>query len=289
MSGGTLDKTVIAVPSERPRGLGDPCLVVIAGPGLGRRLDLGAPVVEIGRGDDCTFAVPGDQVSRKHASIHRILGKYVVADLGSTNGTFVNGERIEQQSLKDGDQIRVGELVLKYMESNLERHYHEQLVSQARSDSLTGALNKRVFDEDFARAAAQARAAETPLCLVLFDIDRFKAINDALGHQAGDEVLSEVAATTRDALPADASLYRVGGEEFAVVLPACHVKQARGQAEVLRARVAAQPFIYGNQPLSVTLSLGVAELANDGPLGLYHRADEKLYEAKRSGRDRVCG
>jgi two-component system, cell cycle response regulator len=279
-------KTAIAVPSERPKGPGQPCLLIIAGPGMGRRIDLTAEPVEIGRAEDCTISVQSPQISRKHAAIQRIVGKYWVVDLKSTNGTFVNDEKVKQRTLADGDKIKVGELVLKYMESNLELQYHEQILNLANLDPLTNVFNKRVFEMD---AAEEAEANDAkPLSLLLFDIDHFKRLNDTHGHPGGDEVLKGVAELTKNSVPTGGSAYRVGGEEFAILLRATPLAKARELGESLRQTVADRAFEFDGKQISVTISVGVAEL-KDGETSadLYKRTDERLYAAKGGGRNRV--
>lgn len=282
-----LGKTAIAVPSERPKGTGNPCLVILAGPGMGRRIDLGSGVVDIGRSEECAIPVASPQVSRRHASIQRILGRYVVADLESTNGTYLNDRRILQEPLNDGDKIRVGDLILKYMENSIELLYHEQLDSLVREDPLTGVNNKRSFDDDFYRLTGRGEAGDGELGLILFDLDHFKSINDTLGHAAGDEVLRRVASLVQAQLPTSAALYRVGGEEFAVLSSGPDAARAPELAELLRRHVEAYSISHGGKALTVTLSLGVALRRGDGAEELYARADRKLYESKRAGRNRV--
>ena len=122
-------RTAISLPSERPKGAGQPCLVIISGAEMGRRIDLTHEEVSIGRSDQCTVCVNSDMVSRRHAVINRILGHYIVVDLKSTNGTFVNDQRIERAELKDGDLLRTGKTVLKYLENNLELEYMQHILS----------------------------------------------------------------------------------------------------------------------------------------------------------------
>jgi diguanylate cyclase (GGDEF)-like protein len=287
MASSSLGKTAVAVPSERPKGSGNPCLVILAGPGMGRRIDLEGGVVDIGRSEACVIPVVSPQVSRRHASIQRVLGRYVVADLESTNGTFVNDRRIQQERLNDGDKIRVGDLVVKYMENSIEVLYHEQIGSLAREDSLTGVYNKRSFDEDFGRYTARAEPGDSPLSLILLDLDHFKSINDTLGHAAGDEVLRRVTSLIRATLPVGAAVYRVGGEEFAILSTGPGASRATELAEELRRQVESSAFSHAGKAFPVTLSLGVAVRRGDGAEQLYERADRKLYEAKRGGRNRV--
>src|SRR5678815_532920 len=107
------DKTAVSLPSERPGGPSKPVLVVIAGPELGRQIDLASGHVDIGRDDGVTLRIDSELVSRKHATIRRFAGKFAIADLGSTNGTYVNDQRIKTHALQEGDHIRVGKVVLK--------------------------------------------------------------------------------------------------------------------------------------------------------------------------------
>ncbi len=284
-------KTAISIPSERPKGAGKPCIVVIAGPELGRCIDLGEGPIDVGRNEDCVISVPSQQVSRRHASIQKILGHYTVADLDSTNGTFVNDQRIKHHKLNDGDKIRIGKLVLKYMESNLELQYHMQILSLASTDPLTKVFNKRHFDESFNRNLQQALQTDAPLSLIVFDIDHFKQVNDTYGHPAGDTVLKGVCEALGPKLSEGQELCRVGGEEFAVLLPNIALGQARTLAETLRSTIENTRFAHEGQIIPVTISAGVAEResGDESSQQLYKRADEHLYRAKRTGRNRVSG
>lgn len=284
-----LGKTAISVPSERPKGLGNPCLVVIAGPGLGQQYDLSDTVVDIGRQEECVISIPSSKVSRRHASVQRVLGRYTVTDLGSTNGTFLNGRRLDKaEQLKDGDKIKVGELVLKYMESRLELQYHQQILSMATTDALTGAQNKRSFDEIFPNCVLKALADGSALGLVLFDVDHFKRINDTYGHSAGDSVLRDLGQLSQG-LAEPHKVYRVGGEEFAIVV-AGEPGGCLNLAESLRSAVQDHGFSHDQTRIPVTVSLGYTEIVtNDSAQQLYQRADKNLYASKNGGRNRTSG
>jgi diguanylate cyclase (GGDEF)-like protein len=281
-------RTAISIPSERPPSAGPPCLVIISGGDMGRRFELGKQEVSIGRADTCTICVNTDQVSRKHATVQAVLGKYYVVDMRSTNGTFVNEQKVERAKLLDGDQIRVGKTVLKYTESHVEQRYFEHAFNLASLDALTGAFNKRYFDETFGKEIQRSQQVGTPLSIVLFDIDHFKKINDTYGHPAGDAVLKNVASTVASQLRDGDALFRVGGEEFALVLSATPRDLAVQAAEAVRGLVAALVTDFMGTRITATLSLGVAELAaGEQPAALYQRVDELLYAAKRGGRNRV--
>jgi len=282
-------RTAISLPSERPKGAGQPCLVIISGPELGRRIDLTHEEVSIGRSDQCTVCVNSDLVSRRHAVINRILGRYIVVDLKSTNGTFVNDQRVERAELKDGDLLRAGKTVLKYLENNIELEYMQHILSLAAVDSLTGLYNKRHFDEVFGKEVARAEQSQQPLSLIVLDIDHFKKINDNFGHPAGDAVLKHVAGVVKNQIRAGDVLCRVGGEEFALVLPQTPLALGTQAAELIRVAVDDTACDVEGTIIPATLSLGVAQLGpGEVPEGLYRRADERLYAAKHGGRNRVC-
>jgi two-component system, cell cycle response regulator len=281
-------RTAISIPSERPPSAGPPCLVIISGDDMGRRFELGTTEVSIGRADTCTICVNTDQVSRKHATVQAVLGKYYIVDMRSTNGTFVNEQKVERAKLLDGDQIRVGKTVLKYTESHVEQRYFEHVFNLASIDALTGAFNKRYFDETFGKEIQRSQQVGTPLSIVLFDIDHFKKINDTYGHPAGDAVLKNVSGAVASQLRDGDALFRVGGEEFALVLSATPLSLAVQAAEAVRALVASVVTDFMGTRITATLSLGVAELApGEQPAALYQRVDERLYAAKRGGRNRV--
>jgi two-component system, cell cycle response regulator len=281
-------RTAISIPSDRPQSSGPPCLVIISGEDMGRRIELGHTEVSIGRADSCTICVNTDQVSRKHCTIQGILGKYYIVDNRSTNGTFVNEQKVERAKLLDGDQVRVGKTVIKYTESHVEQRYFEHAFNLASMDALTGCFNKRYFDESFGKEVQRAQQGGMPLSIVLFDIDHFKQVNDTYGHPAGDAVLKNVASAVSAQLREGDALFRVGGEEFVLVMAATPRDMARQAAEAVRGLIAELVTDFMGTRIAATLSLGVAELAADEqPSALYQRADELLYAAKRGGRNRV--
>jgi diguanylate cyclase (GGDEF)-like protein len=280
--------TRVSMASIAPRGPDRPCLVIIAGSDIGRRVELVEDELSIGRADQSGLCINSDLVSRHHASVVRVEGGHAVRDEGSTNGTFVNDHRVAgTQQLEDGDQIRIGRTVIKYTRSPLEVGYLERVMELATHDALTGAFNKRRFDEAFPAEVARAAQSKGTLTLVLFDIDFFKRINDGFGHPAGDAVLREVTRVVTACLDGGGLLARVGGEEFAVLLPV-GLAGGRYVAERVRTAIERHSFTFGDKPIPVTVSLGVAEAGpGETPAMLYARADALLYESKHSGRNRV--
>jgi diguanylate cyclase (GGDEF)-like protein len=272
----------------------DCCLGQIypAGPAMGRRHSLAGPPVSIGRGADCGIRIEDHSVSRRHTRIESFGDAHHAVDLGSTNGTPVNKAAVHRAVLRDGDYLAVGNHIFRYLAGgNVEAEYHEEIYRLAIIDALTDVPNKRYLLEFLGRELARATRRERPLSLILFDIDRFKPINDQHGHLCGDQVLRELAARLKPTVRAEELLARYGGEEFAVVLPETPATEARVMAERLRECVRGEPFTFDRKTLPVTSSLGVATSLGPGDTTdeLIRRADEQLSEAKRTGRDRVAG
>jgi diguanylate cyclase (GGDEF)-like protein len=212
-----------------------------------------------------------------------------VEDLGSTNGTLVNDAAIGGPlKLLNGDQIRVGGSILKYIEGgNVEALYHEEIYRLMITDGLTGAATRRAFLEFLERELLRAKRHERPLSLVMVDIDNFREVNETHGHLAGDHVLRGVAAVVRGEVRGDELFARYGGDEFAVVLPETILEDAARFCERIRAKVEKQTFAWQEQVLPVTISIGgAATEADDDQAALLMRVDARLYEAKRTGRNR---
>ena len=268
------------------------CVVVIHGEGLGRRADIGDAPVLVGRSSEADLVIAHQSVSRAHCRIWRTEDAYLVADLGATNTTRLNDAKLQgERTLVDGDQLTVGESILKFIsQDSVEASYHEEIYQLATHDALTELYNRRHFiemaDKEIARAIRHAR----PLSLCIIDVDLFKPVNDRYGHISGDEVLRQIALLLRGHARTDDLAARIGGEEFALMLPECDAEAARAFAERLREAVAAAPFAPGGEPQRITVSIGIAELAADRDTrpALMAAADTALYRAKSEGRNRVC-
>lgn len=272
------------------------CLVHIypAGPLLGRRYPLPDHPARVGRTDDCEVRLDDNAASRRHAELTPGPCGYAVADLGSTNGTYVNDDRVEgARWLRDGDYLKVGGAIFRYLAGgNVEADYHEELYRLTVLDGLTRVHNRRALDEFLDREAARTRRYGRPLSVLLFDVDRFKAINDGHGHPCGDFVLRALADRVRPLVRAEDLLARYGGEEFALALVEADHGAALAAGERVRAAVAAEPFAWEGVSVRVTVSVGVATSdgsGDGGPAVLLKAADDRLYEAKRGGRNRVVG
>jgi diguanylate cyclase (GGDEF)-like protein len=275
----------------RIAALGQAVLIVISGPHIGQRTWLGEAPLSIGRSTACGLMLDIDSVSRQHARIEWTGAAHRVLDLGSTNGTFVNEHRVADRMLEDGDRVGIGKVLLKYISgANIEAAYHEEIQRLVRYDGLTGAFNKRHFEESLRGAVSLPPAAQRRLGLIMFDLDHFKSINDTHGHTAGDAVLRQVSEIVQSTLAPDQVFGRVGGEEFAVLWPDADLETTRELAERVRRAIEGTEFAFEGTKIPVTLSLGVAERCPGTEVAeaFIERADTRLYEAKRSGRNRVC-
>jgi two-component system, cell cycle response regulator len=274
---------------------GNDCLVVIYTKDsslLGKRYVLERSPTRVGRGADNQIVLDGDSVSRRHAHWERRGVQWWVIDDGSTNGTYVNDELVDkQQALTNGDRVKVGGLIFKFLAGeDVESQYHEEIYRMTIVDGLVQIFNKRYLYEALEREMIRARRHERELCVVMFDIDHFKLINDQYGHLAGDYVLKELARVVQGRIRRDEVFARYGGEEFALVLPETNLAGAGALCEEIRKKVAEHRFIFQNEVMPLTISLGAALIAEEdrNASDLIRRADEKLYEAKRGGRNRVC-
>ena len=277
----------------RPSKAGSDCLVVIYSNDqrqFGKRYVLGDDPLTIGRGQENRVVLDNDSVSRRHCRAEKRGPAWFIVDLDSTNGTYVNDEQVTELTLRRGDQVKVGDTILKFLSgSDLEAQYHETIYNMTIVDGLTQINNKRYLMETLEREIPRARRHMRPLSVVMFDIDHFKSINDNYGHLAGDYVLKELATLVKGRLRPDDVLGRYGGEEFLAALPETDLEGAASIAEDLRRRIEERRFVFEGETIAVTVSLGCGEL--DGKMdvtGLIKAADEKLYAAKNSGRNRVC-
>jgi diguanylate cyclase (GGDEF)-like protein len=166
---------------------------------------------------------------------------------------------------------------------------YQKALESAHLDSLTGVKNRCALDQFLFREVELAHRHRNPLSLLIFDIDHFKEVNDSLGHSAGDAVLKALTACVGDCLRSSDMLFRYGGEEFVVLLSETDREGAKMVAERIRTAVENYPFVYHNQELALTVSIGVASLAaKDDAMRLFNKADSAMYRAKEKGRNRVC-
>jgi two-component system, cell cycle response regulator len=294
------DDTTRMSPAPGPQG-GDAnaaaYLVVLAGSNVGEMYKVEKERTVMGRGDAVDIRLFDEGISREHAQVLQEKGpqgtQNILEDMGSTNGTFCNGTRVQRQALGDGDKILLGSTtILKFSyQDKLDEMFQRQMSESALRDGLTRAFNKRYFTERLESEYLYAVRHASPVSLLFLDIDHFKRINDVHGHPAGDAVLVELARVIVGALGAEDIFSRYGGEEFAVISRGTETPEAEALAERLRHAIEEHVFRFEEKTIPVTVSVGVARAPRKGVASasdLVAVADETMYVAKRSGRNRVC-
>jgi two-component system, cell cycle response regulator len=267
-------------------------LVVLAGSNVGEMYKVDKERLVMGRGDKVDIRLVDEGISREHARLVREEQATFLEDMGSTNGTFCNGVKIQRQALTDGDKILLGSTtILKFSyHDKLDEMFQRQMSESALRDGLTRAYNKRYFSERIESELQYSLRHDAPVSLIFIDIDHFKRINDVHGHQAGDHVLVQLAALAMSMLGEDEVFARYGGEEFAVIARGMNAAAGEALAERFRTTMENHRFVFGDAPIPVTISVGVSYAPGLGIATIVDfvaRADEALYAAKRAGRNRV--
>lgn len=269
------------------------CLILIRGTPQGHRYLINQDEMVIGRDPAAAICIPDPGISRKHCKIIVEGNVIKLEDLGSQNGTVVNGKRLgsgEVTKLTKEDMIKLGNSIIKFLPAGeIETIFYGNLNATANSDALTRTFNKGYFLQAIDAEFKRAKAMHTPLSLIFLDLDHFKKVNDTYGHEGGDYVLKEFANVVRSLPLGPKDVFaRYGGEEFCILSP-CTRDEAAKLAESLRSKVQLHPFIYEGKRIAVTSSLGVTELKPDydSPQALIKAADKALYDSKQSGRNRV--
>jgi diguanylate cyclase (GGDEF)-like protein len=294
MEGSRTDQTAVLAPKS-VRSEQRPTLMVLAGSAAGKVYPVETDRYSVGRGRDATLTLPDPGISRVHCSIVREAdNRYFIEDQLSTNGTLVNGVRVDRCELRAGDRVQIGaEAVLQFgFFDAAEEGLVNQLYESATRDPLTRALNRRAFQDRLVAEISYAARHRDKLVAILMDIDRFKSINDTFGHAAGDEVLRGVARMIATTLRAEDVFARYGGEEFVLLGRGLRLSNGAKLAERIRTLVETTDFpLPEGRTLRVTLSAGVAELAEIGDDVTGEKmlvlADSRLYTAKKTGRNRV--
>ena len=286
------------------RGELRPALVFLRGELLAVPIPLERKEVTLGRALDADIRINDARASRLHARITTELDettgepRYRLNDLESTNGTILNGERVEQALLEDGDKFEIGDQLIRFeMLDEIDREFQQQIHRLLVHDELTGLLTSKSFFSELRREAARAEAEKMPFCVFMMDIDHFKEVNDTYGHLAGSETLEEVGAVIKKSLRAGDVGARFGGEEFAAFLLDADYAQGLVAAERVRSAIEKHEFPAVRRGASeeqrthhISISIGVATYPEDArdPIQLVELADSALYRAKRNGRNQVC-
>ncbi|MBF0189006.1 MAG: GGDEF domain-containing protein [Magnetococcales bacterium] len=279
--------------------IGKPAAIVLLKGDAGDSVfDLPAGTIALGRGWSNDIILQSTGVSRDHCrfQVDERTQNITVEDLGSSNGTFINNNRIAANTpteLGEGDIINVGgSQAFKYIpKGDVSRLSHDKLQDQANIDALTNCFNKGYLQRRYPILFHKSEALKSALSILVFDLDHFKKLNDGYGHDAGDYVLRELGRIVKEkGIENNKELFiRYGGEEFTIILPDTEIDTACERAEAVRALIDTHPFVYEGQTLPVTSSIGVAARteATADPNTLFKKADAALYAAKNGGRNRV--
>ncbi len=235
-----------------------------------------------------------EQVARIHHDIHQHHGR--VDQLNQNLLAVQSGEGHSMPSLlaSVAEIVRInaglqGRLLAAEAALKEKGDQIESWIAQARTDALTGLPNRRAFDDALARQLAEWRRTQAAFAVMLIDADHFKAINDRHGHSAGDFVLTRLAEILQASVRKMDLIARIGGEEFAVILPSTTGMSAGRAAEHCHAAVASHAFDRDEVELRLTVSIGIATVhTGDDRESLLRRADEALYAAKHAGRNCIC-
>lgn len=291
------DATIISSsPTLEPSARRVATLVVVQGADIGRHYPLRRHRVILGRGDSADVVLQDKEISRAHALIETVpFGGdtlFRLSDQDSTNHVFVNGRRVEAHLLADGDKIQLGGYVLKFeLHDAIDARFHTEIRNRIRYDDLTGLLTYESFSTALAWELERYASSAKGCAVVMMDLDDFKKLNDRYGHLAGSAVLRQVGAIIRDNVRHFDVAARYGGEEFVAYFPETDAQEARLAAERVRLRLAGHAFRHAGQSIEVRISMGVSHFPEDGTTleALVQKADERLYTAKRTGKNRVVG
>ena len=286
----------------RPQRELRPALVFLTGDLLAVPIPLDREEVILGRALEAGVRINDKNISRQHARINTIYDNemqpadYVLTDLNSRNGTLLNGQRITNEKLQNGDKISIGEHILRFeLLDEIDREYHRQIHRLLSHDDLTGLLSSRSFFSELRRETGRAKIENRQFCVLMMDVDYFKKVNDTYGHLTGSKTLEEIGSCITQILRSGDAAARFGGEEFAAFLLNAELTQALVAADRIRSEIEKQEFSVVRQGKfikahHVTISIGVAAFPTDSsdPIELVEMADSALYRAKREGRNRVC-
>jgi two-component system, cell cycle response regulator len=274
-------------------------LVEIYGDKLGQKFELDSDEVLIGRDVKSDIIIDSVSVSRKHAMIYKnyynpdnseYFSSFWVKDLGSTNGTYVRDKQITNEKLKNGDTVKIGSTIYKFiLGSNIENAYFEEIYQMTIIDGLTNSYNKRYFLENLDKEISRSKRYGRPLSLIMFDIDFFKKINDSYGHLAGDFILKKLSTVVKTSIRMEEIFARYGGEEFVITLPESTKDASLKLAEKIRHLVEVTCFNFKERNINLTISIGVAAIDKKitSAMSLIAEADKNLYIAKNNGRNSV--
>ncbi|MEM9301329.1 MAG: GGDEF domain-containing protein [Pseudomonadota bacterium] len=288
----TTKRTVFVAGRDDTADEGPASLVIIHGEPFAKVFHLEDGPVTLGRGADCDIQFGHENVSRRHCRISTEDSSHVIEDCGSTNGTFLNGERLAGKvRLRDSDRISIGDMVFKFVSGDsLTTAYHSEAYARATEDHLTGVANHRLFEEHLERETNRCLRYGQPLSCCAIGIVGFGGLERRFEREIAEEILVRVVEIIQDRLRELDFLARVGDGEFAVLLPGMDGQEATVMAQSMRQAVGAEPLYCGGESVPVDVCIGIAEFAHRmrDPWTLFRAADRALLSASDPDSDSVC-
>ena len=267
-----------------------PLLVVMHGSLLGMTYAIRDEVIAIGRTATLDIPIDDENVSRRHAEITFDGSSVKIKDLDSTNGTFVNSQRITDTILHDGDLILIGRVLFKFIRSSsIENRFFDQMYALATTDFLTGIFNRQHIISRLENEFARSRRYNRPLSILLYDIDHFKHVNDSFGHLAGDQLLMESSRLIGKSVRSQDYYGRFGGDEFMIICPETDLNNTVLLAQRLAQVLAKWSYSYQSRKLDFNISIGLAALSDEmrSAVDLIAKADTLMYRSKQRGRNHI--
>lgn len=268
-------------------------LIIVAGSDIGREIQFSGDEIVLGRSASLQHSIAHPSISRQHCRVSSVdqdgARNYTIADLGSTNGTYVNSVKVEQSNLNNGDRIQIGDVVLKFMLRDADdARLFEEIHRRINYDPQTGLLKldafRRALDLEIQRSER-----DRPFVLAMTDLDGLKAVNDSHGHLAGSYVIETMGRIIREYVGSgnEAGLY--GGDEGIILYRRTTIDDAAARSEELRQSFENYEWTFEGKRLPIRISQGLAEWPQHGLIStdLIRAADTALYRAKSEGRNCV--
>jgi diguanylate cyclase (GGDEF)-like protein len=269
-----------------------PTLLVVAGPDVGMRIKLDRSL-EVGRDPAASFPLRDESISWRHVRVEdRGAGEWAAVDVGSTNGTLINGVAAQDQTLKPGDRIFIGKTILEFQEQDAIRDgFNAEVERLLSEDELSGLWVRRRFESQLATTVSAVQVNNIScVSVIVMDLDGVKGINDTHGHDFGAFVIGESGHLIGKVVGTKGYATRFGGDEYAAALPGFSKEAAVQVADEIRVAVNEHVYIKDGIRVKPGISCGVAALPGDATdaEGVFRAADQALYRAKRAGKNRVA-
>ncbi len=266
-----------------------PVLVVISGDSMGLRAKVEGNML-VGRDPEADLVLPDAGVSWHHAMIEDRGDSRVVVDLGSTNGTTVNGRKLDEGPLQHGDKIVFGKTTVRFeVQDQADQAYDEMVARLINIDDLSGLYTRRRFDAELVMMLQLAASRGEPLGLLVMDLDGVKRINDTHGHAFGAFVIGESGRVIGRVVEGRGIACRFGGDEYIAAVHGADGAATAAIGEEIRAAIAEHHYEKDGIELHPGISIGVASFPENAADSrtLFLHGDEALYRAKAAGKNRV--